>query len=281
MRGAQGWWGTGDQGGHQEFGGHQGFGGHQEFQGHQELGDTRGLEAPGVRGHALCHPWRLAGRQHHALRAFPADRGALGSRGLREHQHRPGKDRKRGLARSQRSKSIPAPARGREAKPSHPQSRVPRAGDSPRCPQPGTHPSLAPTLAPSLPGAPLAPRGPWGPGGPWTPRSPGNPLSPWRGEAAQGPRPSGGAGHFGVPAVEGTQRGSTHPGTGGTGGSGVSGDTLGGREGDKSERNGWRWGHWGRAEGTPGCPQAGLGFPTAPPLNGAPGGALGDPASGP
>lgn len=45
----------------------------------------------------------------------------------------------------------------------------------------GTVPRLSPTLAPSLPGAPLAPRGPWGPGGPWTPRSPGKPLSPWGG----------------------------------------------------------------------------------------------------
>lgn len=37
----------------------------------------------------LCHPWRLAGRQHHVLRASPADRGGLGFRGHREHQHHP------------------------------------------------------------------------------------------------------------------------------------------------------------------------------------------------
>lgn len=46
-------------------------------------------------GHVLCHPWRLAGRQHHALRAYPADRGGLGSRGHREHQHHPGQERKK------------------------------------------------------------------------------------------------------------------------------------------------------------------------------------------
>lgn len=120
----------------------------------RDLGDTSG-----PRGHVLCHPWRLAGRQHHVLRASPADRGALGFRGHREHQHHPGQEGwKRGISEQSAllwwRKFLPGDVlEGRGS---------------------------APTLAPSLPGAPLAPRGPWGPGGPWTPRSPGKPLSPCR-----------------------------------------------------------------------------------------------------
>lgn len=144
----------------------------------------------GARGHVLCHPWRLAGRQHHVLRAYPADRGALGFQGLREHQHRPGKEGKQGIVRCQHSESIPAsaPAWGVKPNPATFTAVPHKLGTVPDTPR------LAPTLAPSLPGAPLAPRGPWGPGGPWTPRSPGNPLSPWGGEAGEGPRPSGGFG---------------------------------------------------------------------------------------
>lgn len=120
------------------------------------------------------------------------------------------RERKRVLARTQRFlgtaysslASAPASAKGGEAKPTpHLYTCTPRATHHPDSPHLAWWSrDLAPTLAPSLPGAPLAPRGPWGPGGPWTPRSPGKPLSPWRGEAGEGPRPSGGAvGTGGVP----------------------------------------------------------------------------------
>lgn len=58
-------------------------------------GGARSRAASGFWGHALCHPWRLAGRQHRVLRAFPADRGDPDPRGHREHQHRPGQERHR------------------------------------------------------------------------------------------------------------------------------------------------------------------------------------------
>lgn len=60
-----------------------------------ETGGARSRAASGFWGHALCHPWRLAGRQHRVLRAFPADRGDPDPRGHREHQHRPGQERHR------------------------------------------------------------------------------------------------------------------------------------------------------------------------------------------
>lgn len=152
----------------------------------------------------------------------------------------------------------PVPATGGEATPPfhlHPKSRLLRAvTHGPGVPSPA-RPSrgLAPTLAPSLPGAPLAPRGPWGPGGPWTPRSPGKPLSPWRREAGEGPRPSGGRqAPGGAKSRLGRERGSTYPGTGGTGGTDISGDTLCGRQRQGQRGKG---GPWGQAEGSPGCPQ--------------------------
>lgn len=79
--------------------------------GGERLWEGRGLQAEGEwgaleeggGGHALCHPWRLAGRQHRVLQASPATRGGLGFRGHREHRRHPGEETQRWrLVRNQR-----------------------------------------------------------------------------------------------------------------------------------------------------------------------------------
>lgn len=151
------------------------------------------------------------------------------------------KREKQGLVRDPGTAKPPRP-QGVRPSPATPTAVPQQLGTVP-C-HPAT-PSLAPTLAPSLPGAPLAPRGPWGPGGPWTPRSPGKPLSPWGGEAGQAPRPSGTwGGTLGCPELRGARRGFSLPWHRRDRGlQRLRGHPEG--EGDKSEGNGWHWGQPG------------------------------------
>lgn len=209
MRGAQGWWGTGDQGGPQGF------------------GDTRHL---GTRTLSPLAPGRPAAPRSPGIPCRPGGPWFPGAPGAPASPWERGKT---GISEIPAQQIHPglSPSPGGEAKPSHLHTRAPQAGDSPRRSPPGTY------LSTIVTGSTVSTTRTLGTGGALdTAFSRESSLTLGRG-GRTGPEAVRGVwGTLGCREFRGTRRGSAYPGTGGTGGSGISRDTLSGRERVTSQR---------------------------------------------
>lgn len=219
MRGAQGWWGTGDQGGPQGF------------------GDTRHL---GTRTLSPLAPGRPAAPRSPGIPCRPGGPWFPGAPGAPASPWERGKTGVSEIPAQQIHPGL-SPSPGGEAKPSHLHTRAPQAGDSPRRSPSGTY------LSTIVTGSTVSTTRTLGTGGALdTAFSRESSLTLGRG-GRRGPEAIRGVwGTFGVPRVQGDTEGFSLPWHRRDRGlRHLQGHPEREGEGDESEGNGWHWGHWG------------------------------------